>query len=228
MTKVIKAPDPNRKKRYTMLAILIVAIVIFSVLLWFLSEDERIVNFPYFVEGDRVEVTTLFQYSGANPDCGDEMGEDIAALSVTNRSGKHLTYLELVLKLETGEKLVFETTDVPANGTVWMFSTDNMSCASDVVVQSISSTARLEKEDTMLSDKVQTQVEGTAVTLTNVSGEDLTDLTVRCHTLFEEAYFGGLAYSYPVDRLPVGESVTLEAEDCYLGEAAVVRISESR
>ena len=66
MTKVIKAPDPNRKKRYTMLAILIVAIVIFSVLLWFLSEDERIVNFPYFVEGDRVEVTTLFQYSGAN------------------------------------------------------------------------------------------------------------------------------------------------------------------
>ena len=43
----------------------------------------------------------------------------------------------------------------------------------------------------------------------------------------DDAYFGGLTYTYPVENIPAGESVTLQAEECYLGEAAVVRISRN-
>ncbi len=226
-TKRVKYPDPNRKKRRCLIAIVVVIIVALTALLWRLSADERVVTFPYFVEGDKIEITTLFQYSGPNPDCGEEMGEDIASLSVTNRSGKHVTQETLTLKLATGEKLVFEIQDLPANETAWVFASDNASCTQDAEVTSLRSTARMVSEDQLMSDKIAVHVEETAVTLTNLTAEDLPGLTVYCHTRFDDAFFGGSVYSYPVDNLPAGESVTIQAEDCYLGEAVVVRIAQA-
>ena len=225
-TRRVKYPDPNRNKRRCLIAIVVVVIVALTALLWRLSADERVVTFPYFVEGDKIEVTSLFQYSGPNPDCGEEAGEDIAALSVTNRSGKHVTQETLTLKLATGEKLVFEIQDLPANETAWVFASDNTSCAQDAQVTSLRSSARMESDDQLMSDKVAVSIEETTVTLTNLTSEDLPGLTVFCHTRFDDAFFGGLVYSYPVDNLPAGESVTIQAEDCYLGEAAVVRIAQ--
>lgn len=218
--------DPKWKKRYFGIGAILLVIAALSIMLWALSEDEREVTFPYFAEGDKIEITQLFQYSGFNPDCGDEMGENIASLAVVNRSNEHLSYLELSVDVLDGGDMVFEITDLPAGQTAWVFSKDNLSCEMDAVVRDIDCTAKFETGDPRMTDKIQTQVSGTTVFLTNLTGEDLTDLTVSCRTWFGEAYFGGLTYQYPVDSLPAGQTVTLEAEDCYLGEAAVVRISE--
>ena len=79
----------------------------------------------------------------------------------------------------------------------------------------------------MLADQEAVEAEGISVTLTNLTDEDLAGLTVYCHCLFDGTYFGGSTYAYPVDGIPAGESVTIQAEECYLGEAAVVRVTRN-
>ena len=79
-----------------------------------------------------------------------------------------------------------------------------------------------------MPDKVQVSAEEMNVTLTNVSGQTLTGLEVRCHNILDGAYFGGTSYAYPVAEIPAGGSTTVFAPDCVLGEAATVRVDYIR
>lgn len=185
------------------------------------------VEFPCELEDGKLLVSSLFQYTGTNPDCNEEYGEDIASLEVTNQSEEYLANAEFVAELEDGTKLVFMMEDVPAGQTVWAYAEDNSSYDLSVGCKSIACEAEFEDTSSLLEDQVTIEVQGTEVTLINISKEELTDLNVYCHCLFEEAYFGGLTYTYPVETIPVGESVTLQAEECYLGQAEVVRITQN-
>ena len=180
--------------------------------------------FPCLLEEKRLSVTSLFQYSGINPDSG-EAGEDIASLAVTNQSDQHLTSAEITAKLDDGTKLAFQLTDVPAGQTVWTFARNNESLGRVSTCKTLNCEASFEAETPLLPDQVVVETEGISVTLTNLTDEELTDLTVYCHCLFDGAYFGGLTYAYPVDGIPAGDSITIQAEECYLGEAAVVRVT---
>lgn len=190
------------------------------------AAEQKAVEFPYSLEDGKIEVTSLFQYSGVNPDCNDESGEDIASLEIVNKSEQHLANAEFTVQLEDGTKIPFAVTDVPAGQTVWAYAADNSSYDMSAACTSIVCEAEFEDETALMEDKLTIEVQETAVTLTNISGEELTNLNVNCHCLFEEAYFGGLTYIYPVESIPAGESITLQAEECYLGEAAVVRVSQ--
>ena len=182
-------------------------------------------EFPCTLEGGKLEVTSLFQYSGDNPDCGGETGEDIGSLAVTNLSDQHLTHATLVVLLAGGGKLAFEVQDVPAGQTVWAFETSNAVYDLDDLCVDIGWAAEFEPAAPVLRG-VTAEASGTTVTLTNTTSEDLTNLTVYCHCWFNELNFGGLTYAYPVSSIPAGESVEIQAEECYLGEAAVVRVSK--
>lgn len=184
------------------------------------------VEFPYELEDAKLVVNSLFQYTGMNPDCSDESGEDIASLEIINKSEEHLANAELTAELEDGTKLKFAVKDVPAGRTVWAYAVDNSSYDLSVGCKSITCEAGFEDASSLMEDKLTIDVQETEVTLTNISGEELTNLNVYCHCLFEEAYFGGLTYIYPVESIPAGESITLQAEECYLGQAEVVRVSQ--
>ena len=183
------------------------------------------VVFPISVEDGKLEITSLFQYSGDNPDCGGETGDDIGSLAVTNLSDRHLTRATFAVVLAEGEDLVFEVQDVPAGQTVWAFETTNASYDPEDPCVDIGWSAEFAPEAPVLSG-VDIETSGTTVTLTNTTGEDLTDLTVHCHCWFNELHFGGLTYAYPVSGIPAGESIEIQAEECYFGEAAVVRVSK--
>ena len=115
-------------------------------------------------------------------------------------------------------------TDIPAGQTVWTFETGNGAYDLENACVSISCEASFEDAAPLLEDSLAAEVNGTSVTLTNISGAELTNLTVYCHCWFNEVNFGGLTYAYPVSSIPAGESVEIQAEE-YLGEAAVVRVS---
>lgn len=183
-------------------------------------------EFPYALENGKLEVSSLFQYSGDNPDCGDEMGEDTAALAVTNLSEQHLTCARFTAELADGTQLRFEVTDIPAGQTVWAFEAENTAYDLENTCLNMSCEASFEDVPPLAEDSLETEVSGTSVTLTNVSGAELTNVTVYCHCWFNEVNFGGLTYAYPVSSIPAGESVEIQAEECYLGEAAVVRVSK--
>ena len=183
------------------------------------------VTFPCLLADEQLSVTSLFQYSGENPDCGDEAGENVVSLAVTNQSGRHLTSAKITAKLADGTRLTFQLADIPAGQTVWVFDQDNGSFASSSACKELKCEASFEAETPLLEDQVAVETEGTSVTLTNLTDEDLAGLTVYCHCIFDGTYFGGSTYAYPVDGIPAGGRVTIQAEECYLGEAAVVRVT---
>ena len=201
--------------------------IILLLLLSGCGKAQEDVSFPCLLAEDSLSCTSLFQYSGDNPDCGGQAGEEIASLAVTNQSEKHLASAKLTAKLADGTKRVFQLADIPAGQTVWVFAQDNGSFTSSNTCKELKCEASFAEEPPFLADQVAVEAEGISVTLTNLTDEDLAGLTVYCHCLFDGTYFGGLTYAYPVDGIPAGESVTIQAEECYLGEAAVVRVTRN-
>lgn len=228
----------QKKNSWLLVVILAVALLLLAFLVWKLVDRAGEAQpdaspsptaglaLPYALEDGKLAVTAVFQYTGDNPDCNDEPGENIAALAVTNQSGQHLTKAQFTAKLADGAELQFQAADVPTGQTVWAFAADNSSYDTANPCVSITCDARFEASTPVLAEQLSISVEETAVTLTNTSGAALENLTVDCHCLLNDAYFGGRTYSYAVPSIAAGSSVTIQAEECYLGEAAAVRVTQ--
>lgn len=239
MSKQKRNGSAKKSGRILLIVVTILALFLLVFLIWKLIDRvgsdpqsggaqpaESGIELPYALEDGQLEVTSVFQYTGDNPDCGDEAGEDIAALAVTNKSGRHLASAQLTAKLADGTEIRFTVADVPAGQTVWVFAADNCSYDTATPCVSITCDARFEASTPVLAEQLSISVEETAVTLTNTSGAALENLTVDCHCLLNDAYFGGRTYSYAVPSIAAGSSVTIQAEECYLGEAAAVRVTQ--
>ena len=181
--------------------------------------------FPYELEDGKISVDSIFQFTGFNPDNENVEGENIAALTVVNQSKQHLASAQFTVKLADGAKLAFEITDLPAGQKAMIFEKENQVYELDDVCQEITDTAEFEDVSPVMADRLSAEVQETTVTLTNNSEEDLTDLLLHCHCMIDDAYFGGLTYTYSIESIPAGQSASVNAEDCYLGQAAVVRVS---
>ena len=60
--------------------------------------------------------------------------------------------------------------------------------------------------------------------LTNISQEAIQNMTVIYHDVMDDEYFGGKSYQKTVESLAAGASTTVNAEECYIGEAAVAGV----
>ncbi|MBQ7801718.1 MAG: hypothetical protein IJ375_05285 [Oscillospiraceae bacterium] len=181
------------------------------------------VEYPLALEGGSLQIASLFQYDGINPDCGNQEGEDIASIMLTNTSGAYLSEALITLELSDGTSAVFAVTDLPAGKTAMVFSRDNVSIASDTVCVSAACEAVWDDASPM-PDQIAVSAEGMLVTLTNNSGEDISELVVYCRSPFGEEYFGGITYQYTVNDFSANGTATVEAWDCVMGIAEVVRI----
>lgn len=186
---------------------------------------ERI-TFPYELADGKLKVASLFQFSGLNPDCNNEEGEDIAALEIVNQSDEFCESAEIQVVMQDGTELAFKAEDIPAGKKIWVFESNNQSIGQNDACKEIQDTSEF-GEASFVKDQVTASVEDTTITIENLTGEEITDLTVGCHCLFEDTYFGGVTYSYPTGRIPAGGQVTVDAADCYMGTAEVVWISNN-
>lgn len=183
------------------------------------------IEFPYELEDGKLIVNSLFQSSIDNPDCNNEYADNIATLEVKNASDEFLQKATITVTLDNEMKIPIVITNLPAGKSVWAFATDNTTIDLDPVCEEIVCDAAFEKEMSVLVDIVSYEVDETKVTLHNLSSDNLTDLSVGCHCLFDDVYFGGLTYSYDVGELSANQSITVDADDCYLGSAEVVYIT---
>ena len=179
--------------------------------------------FPMELEGGCLTVHSLFPYSGMNPDAGLSFGENIAGLQLTNTSDEHISLAELTAVLDDGTELCFRVEDLPPGMSAMLFEPEGRTLDGDRYCVDLYGFAEFE-EDPMQSELVAVSVDGIAVTLYNVSGRDLTDLRVACHGLLDGSCFGGTTYIYDVASLPAGAATVINAVDCILGEARVVRV----
>lgn len=189
------------------------------------SDTQSGIKFPYELENGKLTVKSLFQSSIENPDCSNEYADDVATLEVENTSDEFLQEAKIIITLNDETKIPIVITNLPAGKSVWAFATDNTAVELNSECVEIACDATFEKEMSVLSGIVSYEVNETKVTLHNLSSDNLTDLSIGCHCLFDNVYYGGLTYSYDVDELSANDSITFDADDCYLGSAEVVCIT---
>lgn len=182
-------------------------------------------EYPLMLENGKLKIENLFQYEGLNPDCGLEDGKDVASIMLRNLSGEYLEKADITLTLVDGTVVNFTVNDLPAGKTVMAFSVDNTPAEENASCADASCTASWSSETVLLPEGIGVAVDGVTITVTNNTGSDISELVIYCRCPLDEEYFGGIAYQYTINDLPANESATVEAWDCILGMAEVVRIA---
>ena len=233
-----KKKRKKKTKYIIIIAVLVVILIIQMLVLWkdvsWKKEKqeqeketaEEILEFPYSLDDGKLEITSLFQSSIDNPDCENATGENIASIEVKNQSGKFLVSANITVILSDDTELQFELVDIPAESSVWAFETSNIEITEQPKCKTIECEAVYEESNPMMTEELSIEADGTTVNISNLTDTNLTNINVSFHCLFDEdVYFGGKTYIYPIDVLSVGETVSLEVEECYLGQADAVRVT---
>lgn len=187
------------------------------------TEPVQGIAFPYALDDGKLLVTSLFQSSIMNPDCDLAEGEDIATLEIVNQSEEYLSLGSFEVTLPDGQVLRFTAAEIPPGAKVWAFELDNGSIETEAPCIALTVTSQYETRQ--MPEGIAVEVDGTDVTVTNQTGQPVTNLTVYYHDRFDDVYFGGLVYTILIDEIPAGGAKTIDANDCFLGDAEVVRVS---
>lgn len=181
-------------------------------------------NLPYTLADGKIIIDSVFQYSGANPDCAWEEGSDIGAVVLRNVSDEYLELVNLDVTMSDGVVLQFTVSDVPAGGTVWAFECNNTCYDAVSIISDVQYETEFLSGTGLVPDQVTLSVSGIDVKLTNVSETDLQGIEVHCRTTLDQVYFGGKSYVYSVETIAAGAEASVVAFDCFLGEAEVTLV----
>lgn len=184
---------------------------------------ENRVQFPVILEEGSIQVESLFQFEGVNPDADNQEAEDTAAIVLKNMSDRYLRQAEVTAVLADGTERSFAVTELPAGAAAIAFATDNASLPTADLCTDI--TAQTVFEDTPRQDGISVFVDGMTVTVTNTSAEDMNGMDVYYRDVFDDKYFGGKTYSCHIEHLSAGESTTFTAGESLLGVIEVVRVA---
>lgn len=185
--------------------------------------EEIGVQFPIVLEDGKLEVESMFQFEGFNPDADNAMGTETAAISVKNLSDMYLEEAKITVLTDEGE-LMFVVTDLPKGSSARAFSIENKFLESNAVCNDVKSEAVFKDDVVGIPEQILVQEDGIQISVTNASEQSLSKVTVYCRCPFDEEYFGGAAYQYELQGLAAGETKVINAEDFLLGIVEVVRV----
>lgn len=181
------------------------------------------VEFPLSLEDGALEIESLFQFEGINPDCANREGDKTAAILVQNTSGLYLKSAAIWASLDDGSEVRFSVSDLPAGKGALVLSADHTQLADDRECTAFRADCVFDAEGSM--EGVSVSVDGTAITVTNETDKEITGIDIYCHGVFGDLYYGGVTYVYRIENLPAGERATITADDCVIGVADVVRVA---
>lgn len=185
------------------------------------TETEELA-FPHLLDSDRLELASVFEYAGINPDCEDVYAEDIGALQLKNISGKYLESAKILVRLANGDTLNFLVEDIPAEMEILAFETGNQTYDDTVAVVEIS--AEAEYSTAEFADMFSCNISGSDITVENISGEEQNNITLYYHCTIDGLCFGGQSYELSLGTLNAGESVVVSDTACYMGDVTVTNI----
>ena len=188
------------------------------------QEPVQTLSLPYSLADGKLELVSVFQYSGINLDDSENEAENIGAIEITNCSGDYLVSAEITVVSAGGEQLKFEINNLPDGATVMAFETQSKILDSVSSVASASSQTQFTRE-TGDENRLETSVDDMTVTVRNISESTAEGVTVYYHCLYGGKYFGGKGFSHTIDSIEPGESSQFEADECLIGQAAVDRVT---
>lgn len=189
------------------------------------QEPKEAITFPYTLEDGELEIEALFQYSGMNPDCNDEEGENVGAIQLKNCSEQYLKNTKITMEMEDGTTLQFLIEDLPADSTVLAFEVSNTPYDDTKAVWEINSESAYQEASLQEEDITVTE-EGSSLVVKNKTDTTIPHLTVVYRCVMDDMYFGGKSYSKEISSLEGGKTTEVDTSECYFGEAAVVNIEK--
>lgn len=180
------------------------------------------IEFPVVIDEGRLELTSVFEYSGPNPDFEDVFAEEIGAIQLKNISGQYLKNVSILVTLSDGTQLNFLVEDIPADVEVLAFETQNQVYDDTTKVVSISAEGEYSAEE--LTDLFSYSVSGSEITVENISGNAQNNIIVNYHCTIDGLCFGGQSYELALDSLEAGANSTVFDTMCYMGDVTVMNI----
>lgn len=179
---------------------------------------------PYQFDDGKLEMESVFSYAGPNPDNNGEEGDNIAAIQMKNCSDTYLASAQITVTAGDGTKLTYQVEDLPAGKTVTAFEIKNQELPDKLTIHKIDAKTEYSDDVSLHEDTLTITTEDMNIGLTNISQEAIQNMTVIYHDVMDDEYFGGKSYQKTVESLAAGASTTVNAEECYIGEAAVAGI----
>ena len=180
---------------------------------------------PCVLEDGKLELKSVFPFTGINVDCGWQEGTNIGTVELTNVSDQHLVQAEVQLTMSDGTVLEFVIRELPAGETVWAFDINNASYSDAAYCTSVTCTAEFEDATQVMEGIAEVTVNGMDISITNRGSETLENLQITCHSVLDGICFGGTVFTYSATSIAPGGSANVLAAECFLDTAAVVRIT---
>ena len=118
-----------------------------------------------------------------------------------------------------GTEILFHIEHLPSEKQITAFAQDNATLPAEAAWVEVRISAEFAQRQSLRGNGVDIRENGMRIDVTNNTDAELTNLTIYCHNVLGEEYFGGKSYPYEINNLPAGETVTVEALDCILGIA---------
>ena len=182
------------------------------------EETDTGLEFPYLLDDDKIQIDSLFQYSGINMDAQNEECEDVASLQLKNNSDQSL-------ELTDGTAFSFEVEDIPAGKSVMAFDTANTAYDGKTGVALIDATTTYSSDAGLKEMDVKITSDDNGVQLENISGDALANLKIKYHCVMDDMYFGGISSETEVAGLEAGETTTVDTSESIFGDVEVVSIT---
>lgn len=164
--------------------------------------------------GSGLEITNISRFAGSFIEDGsDDVLSDVCAITVKNNAAATVQYAHITLSIGEGS-YEFDLSTLPSGASAQLLelSRQPLPESTDGLTASLSSFAPFDTEPTLCEDAISIDAQDTAITITNVSGSDITgQIYVYYKSAYGDLYIGGITYRTGVSGLAAGESTTLYA-----------------
>ena len=160
--------------------------------------------------GSGLEITDISRFAGSFIEDGsDDVLSDVCAITVKNNAAATVQYAHITL---TGGETSYEfdLSTLPSGASAQLLELSRQS--TDGLTASLTSFAPFDAEPSLCEDVISIDTQDTAITITNISGSDITgQIYVYYKSAYGDLYIGGITYRTGVSGLAAGESTTLYA-----------------
>lgn len=161
-----------------------------------------------------LEIVSIGKYAGLFVEDGtDETVSDVCAVTVRNSAEKTVQYAHLTLTIGAAA-YEFDVTTLPPNAEIQLLELSRQPApeSADGYSAEVTMYTAFEIEPGMNADALEITTQDTAITIKNITDQDMGQIYVYYKVAYGELYLGGITYRVGVGSLAAGESTT-----CYAG-----------
>lgn len=177
---------------------------------------------------DGIAISPVFSFTGEYVEDGSgDSVKEIAAVRIKNTSDKSIEYMKIIADC-SDEKYTFTVMALPVGETVTVFESEKKKFVHNekIVSASFEHIAYFSSEPTIYPDTFAIYPVDKIITVTNISGVDISGDVYICYKSFDEnGFYGGITYRVKIEGIEAGDTIQVPAPHFLLKNSKVVFVS---